>query len=255
MKPQHMDYKQRLFERYVSTHTAHRDGPSTLAQFRQRAAYFQQRWRRFFPAERSARILDVGCGNGSLVWWLQQSGYTNAEGIDVSPEQIAEACRLGVRNVSVANLQVYLAEQRGAYAAIVMRDVIEHFTKAEVLEVLDRAHNALQPGGVLIVQVPNAEAPFFGRIRYGDFTHELAFSATSLQQIFAIAGFRSLSLYPTEPAVTSLRSALRYPLWLLVAALYQLLLFAELGPGKRIVTQGIIAIAARGHGLPEGNGA
>jgi len=241
-----MDYKQRFFERYVSTHTGHRDGATTLKQFQQRAAYFQQRWSGFFPAARSARILDVGCGNGSLVWWLQRSGYQYAEGIDVSAEQVADAQAVGVANIAQADLRTYLDGRTGCYDVIVMRDVIEHFSKVEILDLLDDSPNALRPGGRLIVQVPNAEAPFFGRIRYGDFTHELAFSITSLQQLFAVIGFASVALYPTDPGVSSLRSALRYPLWRLVAAFYQLLLFAELGPGQRIVTQGIIAVAVRG---------
>jgi 2-polyprenyl-3-methyl-5-hydroxy-6-metoxy-1,4-benzoquinol methylase len=250
-----MDYKQQFFERYVSTHTAHRDGMATLKHFRQRAAYFQQRWRGFFPAEKATRILDIGCGNGSLVWWLQSRGYSSAEGIDVSAEQVAEAQRLGVRNVFQADLQPFLARHRDTYDTIVMRDVLEHFTKAEILAILDGCYAALRAGGRLIVQVPNAEAPFFGRIRYGDFTHELAFSVTSLQQLFALAGFAALSLHPTEPAVTSIRSAARYPLWRLVAAFYQLLLFAELGSGKRIVTLGIIAVATKGAVRQESGGA
>ncbi|MGQ9926905.1 MAG: class I SAM-dependent methyltransferase [Chloroflexaceae bacterium] len=246
-----MDYRQRFFDRYISTHTAHRDGMITLAQLRQRAAYYQQRWRAFFPTDRSVRILDIGCGNGGLVWWLQQSGYRNVEGIDISKEQVDEALRIGVYNVRQADLQSYLGERHECYDAIVMRDVVEHFTKEEILGALDRCYRALRPGGRLIVQVPNAESPFFGRIRYGDFTHELAFSITSLQQLFAVAGFASVTLHPAEPGITSLRSALRYILWKLVAAFYQLLLFAELGPGKRIVTQGIIAVAVRGCTLQE----
>jgi 2-polyprenyl-3-methyl-5-hydroxy-6-metoxy-1,4-benzoquinol methylase len=250
-----MDYKQRFFARYVSTHTAHRDGETTLAQFRGRAAYFQQRWRSLFPADRDAQIVDVGCGNGSLVWWLQSIGYRAAGGIDVSAEQVADAHRLGVKNIAQGDLLPFLADKAGCYDAIVMRDVLEHFTKTEILDILDHCFAALKSGGRLIIQVPNAEAPFAGRIRYGDFTHELAFSITSLQQLFTIAGFSTLRLLPTDPAVTGFRSGLRYGLWRAVAALYHVLLFAELGPGQHIVTQGIIAVGTKTASLQESRGA
>ncbi|GAB4428681.1 MAG: hypothetical protein OHK0015_11840 [Chloroflexi bacterium OHK40] len=190
--------------------------------------------------------MDVGCGNGSLVAWLQSVGYAHAEGIDVSAEQIEEARRLNVWNVQQASLKPYLSTRHFSYDVIVMRDVLEHFAKDEVLDILDCCYAALRPGGRLIAQVPNAESPFFGRIRYGDFTHDLAFSVTSLQQIFAVVGFDELAMHPVEPAIISVRSALRYPLWRAVSALYQMLLFAELGPGRRIVTQGIIVVATKG---------
>jgi 2-polyprenyl-3-methyl-5-hydroxy-6-metoxy-1,4-benzoquinol methylase len=128
-----MDYKERFFARYVSTHTGHRDGAATLVQFRQRATYFQQRWSAFFPQQHNVRIVDLGCGNGALLWWLQSSGYRHAEGVDVSAEQVAEAQRLGVRNVTQGDLQLYLNQRPDTYDVIVMRDVLEHFTKAEML--------------------------------------------------------------------------------------------------------------------------
>jgi hypothetical protein len=40
-----------------------------------------------------------------------------------------------------------------------------------------------------------------------------------------------------------------------VSAFYQLLLFAELGPGRRIVTQGIIAVAMKQAVRQEAGGA
>jgi len=40
------------------------------------------------PEDKKAKIIDLGCGNGGFVYWLQQIGYQNAEGIDISAEQI-----------------------------------------------------------------------------------------------------------------------------------------------------------------------
>ena len=35
---------------------------------------------------------------------------------------------------------------------------------------------ALKPGGRWILHTANAESPFYGRVRYGDITHEQAFT-------------------------------------------------------------------------------
>jgi cyclopropane fatty-acyl-phospholipid synthase-like methyltransferase len=41
--------------------------------------------------DRSARILDLGCGHGVFIYFHREAGYTNVVGVDKSPEQVAEA--------------------------------------------------------------------------------------------------------------------------------------------------------------------
>lgn len=244
-----MSYKQKFYERYVSTHIVHRKGEVTLDEFRQRAIYFQKKWSDFFPKDKGSQILDVGCGNGSLVWWLQSIGYMRAEGIDISTEQVTEAHRLGIQNIYVADLKQFVSDKNNCYDVLVLRDVLEHFSKEEILDILTLCFNALKPDGQIVLQVPNAETPFFGRIRYGDFTHELAFSVSSLQQLLQIMGFTNIRLYATEPIFINQKSLIRLVLWKTVELFYKLLLFAELGQGHRIVTQGIIAVGLKPSSL------
>jgi len=244
-----MNYKQKFYERYVSTHITHREGEVTLEVFRQRAVYFQKKWRSLFPQNTNSSILDIGCGNGSLIWWLQSVGYSQAEGIDISTEQVAEAHRLGVQNIYVADLKNFVSDKHNHYDVLILRDVLEHFSKEEILDILALCLDALKTEGHIIIQVPNAEAPFFGRIRYGDFTHELAFSVSSLQQLLQIMGFTDIRTYPTEPVFTNFKSLVRLGLWKIVELFYKLLLFAELGQGHRIVTQGIIAVGSKSNSL------
>ena len=77
----------------------------------------------------------------------------------------------------------------GELAAVTATDLLEHLTKPEVLATFDAAAAALRPGGRFIARVPNAVSPFGGHIRYGDFTHETWFTARSVRQLAAAAGF------------------------------------------------------------------
>ncbi|MFL5403226.1 MAG: class I SAM-dependent methyltransferase [Gemmatimonadales bacterium] len=240
-----MSFKDRFYDRYASTHLTHRKGESSLQRFRSDFRVWDKHFGRLLPPGREARILDVGCGQGALVYWLHQRGYARAEGIDVSGEQVAAAQRLGVEKISQADVLGYLGRHQDQYDALILRDVIEHFTRDQILRILELARLALRPGGTAVIQVPNAEAPFFGRIRYGDFTHEIAFSASSLIQVLQMTGFSNIRLGATAPVAKSVASLARVVLWKGVEALYRLLLFAELGGGGRIVTQGIIAAADR----------
>jgi 2-polyprenyl-3-methyl-5-hydroxy-6-metoxy-1,4-benzoquinol methylase len=246
---QSSDYKERFYRAYYSTHVVGRKGEASLEQFALRGRLYDANWARLIPSDPGAVILDVGCGTGSLVWWLQQRGYGATEGIDVSAEQIDIAVRLGVRNVAVADLADHLSERAGSYDVLILRDVLEHLERPRILQALDLCREALRPGGVLLVQVPNAEAPFWGRIRYGDFTHELAFTEGSLRQLFATTGFGSVAVYPAGPVRLRAKDIPRQLLWRCLEVAYKLMVFAETGRRWAVVTESIIATAKRGRDL------
>lgn len=240
-----MTYKNDLYQSYVSTHIIGSKPTPTLELFRAQKKIWQSLFGRFLPQNKESNIADVGCGDGRITWWLQEIGFTNAEGVEISLEQVKVAAELGVRNIFQADLKIFLKTRTNYYDLLILRNIIEHFEKSEIIEVLGVCRDALKDGGRLIVQVPNAESPFFGRIRYGDFTHEIAFCARSLGQIFNLVGFTRHEYYSIEPIFSAKQSSLRRLLWKAVKSFYQLLLFAELGPGERIVTQDILAVAIK----------
>lgn len=177
--------------------------------------------------------------------YLQELGYGNAEGVDISDEQIVAAGKLGVSNVVNSDVAEFIADKKGIYEIVFARDVLEHFTKQEVLDVLDLVYSSLSPSGRLVLQVPNGGSPFFGRIRYGDFTHEQAFTSTSLNQILLSAGFRSIECYPVRPVPKGVKSFIRYVLWVGIESVIRFCSTIETGNFRGIFTQNIIAVAAK----------
>jgi len=236
-------YKARFYDSYYTTHILGRKGQVTLETFRGHARIFDALWAPVLPADKTARILDAGCGSGSLVWWLQQRGYTATAGIDVSGEQVEMARELGVRGVARADLREYLSAHPATFDRLILRDVLEHFPREQIIEVLDLCRGALRPDGALAIQVPNAEAPLWGRIRYGDFTHEMAFTEGALRQLFSVTGYDGVEFHPAGPVLRGPRDLPRHLLWKCVQNLYRMLVFAETGRRGVIVTEGIIALA------------
>lgn len=239
------DYRTALFDAYVSTHTGPRKGELTIRKLETRSRQWEAQLAEFLPRETGAPILDAGCGDGSVLWWLQRRGYARAEGVEVSAEQVALAESVGIRNVHLGHLRDFLAAKADVYALIVLRNVLEHFRKDEVLDLLRLAHRALQPGGHVLVQVPNAESPFFGRVRYGDFTHELAFTATSLAQVFAATGFDQHRFRPVRPVFTGRLRGVRALGWRAVEHCYRWLIAAEVAVRPTVVTLDILAHARK----------
>jgi 2-polyprenyl-3-methyl-5-hydroxy-6-metoxy-1,4-benzoquinol methylase len=243
-------YKERLYATYLADHLTPRKGGASLEALHAREARWDKTLRRFLPQDRGAMVADLGCGYGSVVWWLQQRGYTNAGGVDVSQDQIEQGARLGVRNLQQGDVLDFLRTATGRYDLLIARDLFEHLSKEDTLEGLTLCREALRPGGALLLQVPNGESPFAGRIIYGDFTHETAFTQASLSQVLRAAGFDGVACYPVRPVVYGFKSWLRSLAWRVIEAALITAVVAEVGPVRPIVTQNLLAVArqaARGR--------
>jgi SAM-dependent methyltransferase len=223
------DYRTRIYDHYVhgrSDPLAPKAAASTAAQ----APYFARVIRQHFPADKDAKILDVGCGHGPLVHLSRQFGYRNAMGVDRSPEQIAEARRLGIEGVIEGDLmEVLRSLPANSHDVVIAFDVIEHFDRNELLPFVDEVYRVLKPGGKWIIHTPNALSPFFGRIRYGDFTHEQAFTPTSMGQLLLSSGFSRLECFEDAPLVHGAKSAVRFVAWKMIRGLFRLAMAAETG--------------------------
>ena len=70
-----MNYRDKFFTKYVSGHTYHLYGEISLEDIRNQFQAWSAYFGKILPLEREARILDIGCGDGGLVYWLQSAGY------------------------------------------------------------------------------------------------------------------------------------------------------------------------------------
>ncbi len=109
------------------------------------------------------RIVDIGCGEGWLLYVLRDLGIT-AEGVDQNAAAADHLRRTGF-NVAVSDAHHYLFSQdasrtREGLDAIVLSHIIEHFDADGQQTLLYRATQALKPhGGRLVVITPNMRNP------------------------------------------------------------------------------------------------
>jgi 2-polyprenyl-3-methyl-5-hydroxy-6-metoxy-1,4-benzoquinol methylase len=240
-----MNYREKLYSIYISTHTLHLYGKITLEEFRKAFPAWRWYYGRFLPQDKNIDILDIGCGNGGFVYFLQSIGFKNTYGIDISKEQVELAHKLGIENVVQSDAMEFLRDRTETYDVIFARDLIEHFAKDEIFELLERVYSALKNNGLFIIQTPNGESPFGTLYRYGDFSHEVAFTRSSLNQILRVAGFGNTEFYPMGPVPKGLKSIVRYILWKGINTLLKFYTAIETGSFSGIFTQNILAIAKK----------
>ena len=241
-----IDYRARLYDRYVSS----REGclaPQSVAGFRPRKPYLTHLIRRHFPAERDAAILDLGCGHGILIYFARLAGYRHAMGVDTSPEQVEEAKRLGIEGVVAGDLMETLrALPDSSHDVMIAFDVVEHLRKDELLDLAGEVLRTLKPGGRWIIHAPNAASPFFGMIRYGDYTHEQAFTKPSMSQMLLTMGFRRVECFEDAPIPHGLKSSVRFCLWKVIKAMLTGYLLVETGmTWDGIHTVGFLTVASK----------
>jgi|SRR3989338_716139 len=165
-------------------------------ELRQHCISFENNHGRFLPANRFARILDIGCGAGHFLHFLMKKGYANFLGIDLSEQQV-KFCRENVSpRVERADAFAFLDTCGGFYDVIVANDLLEHIAKTDVLALLRLIFRALKPEGVFISKTPNLGNPFAIFLRYKDFTHEIGYTEMSMYQVLWVAGFRDITIAP-----------------------------------------------------------
>jgi 2-polyprenyl-3-methyl-5-hydroxy-6-metoxy-1,4-benzoquinol methylase len=240
-------YRTRIYSHYVEAQSKS-VVPLLVDELAGRAPTMRRVIRDFFPKEKVATILDLGCGHGTLVYFALQAGYINTQGVDVSVQQVDLAHKLGVANVRQGDLMEALKTiPPASLNAVVTFDVIEHFTKDELIDLVDAVNNALKPAGRWIIHAPNANSPFFGSIRYGDYTHEQAFTPSSLGQLLKSSKFLKVEFAECAPIVHGFKSFFRVGIWRLVRFVFMMAHVAETGEFGRdvVLTRNFYAVAIK----------
>ena len=139
------------------------------------------------PFEKTSRIIDIGCGNGSFLIALKKLGYNNVYGIDLDDDVLEVARKHGV-SCDNQDALTFFPDQK--FDVVYMSHVLEHLPKEMVIPFVTHVReNILSDKGVYIVKVPNAQSNTNCYWAYEDFTHNTLFTSGSLDYVLKAAGF------------------------------------------------------------------
>jgi 2-polyprenyl-3-methyl-5-hydroxy-6-metoxy-1,4-benzoquinol methylase len=238
-------YRQRIYENYSSNFQDFNsvfDEKSSRKWGRAYKYYF----RGWLSGDKNVKIIDIACGGGRLLHFFKNMGYKKIEGADLSPPQVHLSKQV-VDDVWEVDAIKHLMESPNKYDLVTGLDIVEHFHKAEVLSFLDACYSAINSGGRLILQTPNAESPWSGVHRYNDFTHEVGFNPNLLTRLLALSGFENIEVREMGPVPYgySFLSSLRFILWRSIASFLKFWNLVETGSSGSGVFTRMFLISAQ----------
>lgn len=109
-----------------------------------------------FNIVKDAKILDIGCRFGTLIYNLYERGYKNVSGIDIDQDAVIEGKELygNIAGAIRGYDGFHIPFDEEFFDVVLMFDVIEHIPDVERF-LKEEVHRVLKKGGVLIFQTPN----------------------------------------------------------------------------------------------------
>jgi 2-polyprenyl-3-methyl-5-hydroxy-6-metoxy-1,4-benzoquinol methylase len=231
----------KFYSNYHSTHEVSRSGKDVLTS--KTFNLYNGRYGKFIPAKLDSHILDLGCGSGRLLRWLELKGYKNLIGVEASEEQIKIAKKLTRAEIIHSDILEFKINAF-EYDLILLIDVLEHLDKEAAVQILENLRNGLKQNGSILIQVPNNASPFGIKIQNSDITHLTAYTESSLRQVLGISGFNQVKIYPWNIIVSDVKSLLRWAALSVIHGFISIIFFIDSGR-KEIATSNLIAVVKK----------
>jgi SAM-dependent methyltransferase len=140
---------------------------------------------------RKGKVIDIGCGAGTLLRALKERGWT-AVGMDWNPANAARVAKAVGCEVAAGPDSLDTIPEK-SMQAVAMMHVLEH--EQEPGQLLSVARRILEPGGRIVVAVPNGAS--LTRALFGQYwagydlpRHRRIFTPRSLQACLERSGFQ-----------------------------------------------------------------
>jgi len=187
--------KKKIYESYFSSHYSSLDKKQNEIEYIKKSEHGKQ-FIEFLPSNSDLKIIDLGCGTGSLVSGLKNSGYKNVYGIDVSLENIEQGklADLDINQAEIIDFLDQSIENNKHYDVVFLMDVLEHLDDDELYDVVDKVRQVLSSNGIFIIKTINAESIISGMGRYMDITHERSFTSHSMKELMSAFGYKELEI-------------------------------------------------------------
>lgn len=203
----------------------------------------------YLPTRKDIKVIDIGCGGGDLIIFLQNLGFKDVCGVDIDEDAIS-ACRgKGLTEVEkIDNLCDFLKTKTKRYALIFAREVIYYFPRTEIAQYLKAVRESLADDGIFVIEVFNGSTLTGHFIKDKDHGINMVFTEHSLRKSLEDSGFQVTALIGNK----TVSRGLKRKLWVAMQSIWFTLLksiyILERGldpDNPKILSKTMIAVAKR----------
>lgn len=147
-------------------------------------------------AHKFHKILDVGCGTGRLVKFLNQKGF-KTQGCEPAKEALKIAQNINKVKLIKKASATALPYKTESFELITSISVIEHLTKKEARKFIKEAKRVLKQHGFIFIITPNFSSPFKylrgnNWFAYKDPSHINFFTPKSIKLLLIDCGYKNI---------------------------------------------------------------
>ncbi len=177
----------------MSTYLTHMNELGAGTAFGRRVAYLHYNFRSYLQGlNPHSPVLEIGPGTGEFLSILNDADIIDIDIID-NDAAILKYCqhKYNLNKATLAKSLDLSKAVKGQYDLIVLTQVFEHIPKSSYLNWLKTLYSSLNPGGSILITVPNGANPLVGTERYGDLQHENIFTIFSFQELMTFANLKN----------------------------------------------------------------
>lgn len=170
----------------------------------EKAKHKREKLQKFIKANleiipKGSKVFEFGSADGINAKYIEQLGY------DVTASDIADDFINTIKSKNIKTIKFNILEDdfKEKYSAVFCWRVLVHFTKEDVIEILQKVHKVLEKGGLFIFNVMNSEnkvtkeewVDFSNEYHMGAERYYRYFSEKELNEIITKIGYQVYSFH------------------------------------------------------------
>lgn len=164
---------------------------SSVALKKKHMDQYDREFESLSQADASMSVLEIGCGTGIFLRYLEKKGYGRVVAVDTD-EGLTEALTdLAVAQVHFGDVFYVVAEKlcHERFDRIALYDVIEHIEVGVLFDFMRKLRKLLKPGGKVVLRAPNVSSPWGVKMFFDSFDHVTPMTPGRVREMALATGY------------------------------------------------------------------
>lgn len=168
---------------------------------------YDREFERIAGADASMSVLEIGCGTGIFLRYLEAKGYGRIVAVDTDENLAGVLADLKVAKTYYGDVfKILAAEMPGErFDRIALYDVIEHIERDALFAFMAKLRDLLKPGGKIVLRAPNVTSPWGVKMFFDSFDHVTPITPGRIREIAQITGYHVDGIHEQAPGKWSKR--------------------------------------------------